>query len=70
MDPTPLGDANPSRILRKAMGSLDEVDGMVLLRRRSVVMRSPPRFVRGFFKSVLRFALQEASVAKSTGDEQ
>ena len=32
-------------------------------------MRSPPRFMRGFCKSVLRFALQKASAAKSTGDE-
>ena len=67
-DPAPL-DVNPNRVLREAMSSLDEVDGMVLLRRRAVVMRSPPRFMRGAYKSVLRFTLQ-ASAAKATGDEQ
>ena len=61
---------NPSRVLREAMGSLDEMDGMVLLRRRAVVMQSPPKFMRSAYKSVLRFALQEASAAKATGDEQ
>ena len=46
-DPTPLEDVNPNRVLREAMSSLDEVDGMVLLRRRAVVLRSLPRFMRG-----------------------
>ena len=69
-DPTPLEDVNPNRVLREAMSSLDEVDGIVLLRRRAVVMGCPPRFMRGACKSVLRFALQEASAAKASGDEQ
>ena len=70
LDPTSLEDVNPIRVLREAMSSLDEVDGMVLLRRRAVVMQSPPRFMRSAYKSVLRFALLEASAAKATGDEQ
>ena len=41
-DPTPLEGVNPSRVLREAMSSLDEVDGMVLLRHQVVVS---PRFM-------------------------
>ena len=33
-------------------------------------MRSPPAFMRGAYKSILRFALQEASEANAAHDEQ
>ena len=68
--PIPVADVNPTRVLREALRSLDGVDVMPLIRCRAVVMRSPPAFVRGAYKSILRFALQEASEANAAHNEQ
>ena len=45
--------------IRKAFRSLDEVDVAHLFRIRAVVMKSPPKFVRGAYCAAMRIALQE-----------
>ena len=69
-DAVPVEDITPSRALQDALIDLDEVDVMALVRCRVALMKSPPGFLRGVFKSVLRFALQEASAASATRDER
>ena len=47
-------------VMRAGFMSLDAVDFEDFFRRRAMVMKSVPRFLRGPFRSVLRIALQEA----------
>ena len=63
-------DIVPSRALREALISLDEVDVLAMFRTRAVVMKSPPMFLRGAYKSALRFVLQEARDATVAENEQ
>ena len=70
-DPVPVDDITPGRVLREALESFDGVDFSALIRCRAVVMKkSPPKFLRGAFKSVTRFALEEANVASRAHDER
>ena len=66
-DPTPVEDITPS--LEDGLRSLDDVDVSALFRCRAVVMKSHTRFLRGAFRSVIRFVLQEANVAVAAQDE-
>ena len=69
-DPGLVEDIAPSRAWREALISLDTVDVMAFVRCRAVVMKSPPGFLCGAVKSVLRFALQEASAATAARDDR
>ena len=63
-------DIAPSRVLREALGSFDDVDISGVMRSRAVVMKNPHHFLRGAFRSVLRFALQEANAATAAQNER
>ena len=52
--------ASAARAMRARFMSLDAVDFEDFFRRRAIVVKSVPRFLRGPFRSVLRIALQEA----------
>ena len=58
-----VGNIAPSRVWREALDSFDDVDISGMMRSRAVVMKTPPHFLRGAFRSVFRFALQEANAA-------
>ena len=50
------------------MQSLDELNLVVELSRRPSVMKSPPAFLRGAFRSALELAIQEAVQGCETVD--
>ena len=64
-----VGDIVPSRVLRE-LDSFDDVDISGVMRSRAVVMKNPPHFLRGAFRSVLRFAFQEANAATAAQNER
>ena len=69
-EPTLVEDVAPSRAWMDSLRSLDVVNVSALIRCRAIVMKSPPRFFRGTFRTVLRFALQEANAAVAAPDER
>ena len=58
----------PQRVLREAFASLDLVNVEEDFVTRACVMKSPPRFLQGAFRSALRIALSEADRARDTRD--
>ena len=60
MEPSFEDLAPAAGAMRTGFMSLDAVDFEDFFRRRAIVMKSVPRFLRGPFRSVLRIALQEA----------
>ena len=65
-----VADIAPSRVLREALDRFDDVDISGVMRSRAVVMKNPPHFLRGAFRSVLRFALQEGNAATAARNER
>ena len=53
---------------RRAMASLDEVDLESEFTTRACVMKTPPVFLRGMYRSAMRFALTEADRGREAGD--
>ena len=54
-----LEDVEVTRATQAAFLSLDSVDLTVMFKTRAKVMRSPPKFLRGAYKSAMRVALHE-----------
>ena len=54
-----LEDVEVTRATQAAFLSLDSVDLTVMFKTRANVMRSPPKFLRGAYKSAIRVALHE-----------
>ena len=57
-----------ARTVAVAMASLDMDDLREVFRRRAVVMRIVPMFLRGAFKAALRVALEERILGEVNGD--
>ena len=55
----PVEEVTISPVLRDALRYLDLVDVSNIFQRRASVMRSPPKFLCGAFRSAMRVALQE-----------
>ena len=55
----PVEEVTISAAIREALRSLDTVDVGNIFRRRASVMRTPPKFLCGAFRSALRVALHE-----------
>ena len=54
-----LEDVEVTKATQAAFLSLDSVDLTVMFKTRANVMRSPPKFLRGAYKSAIRVALHE-----------
>ena len=67
---TSAGHHARPRIEGGVLESVDEVDVSVLMRCRAVVMKFPQKFLRWAFRSVIRFASQEANAASMARDER
>ena len=68
-DPDPeIGDVRLSADTRAALRSLDDLNLVEELNRRPSVMKSPPAFLRGAFRSALKLAIQEAVQGGDIGD--
>ena len=61
---TEVGDVRLSADVMAALQSLDELNLVELLSRRPSVMKSPPAFLRGAFRSALKLAIQEGKVVR------
>ena len=64
-----IGDILVTRALRAAIACLDGVDFIVMFKTRAHVMKSPPKFLRGAYKSAMRVALREWEAGTEVGDE-
>ena len=61
-EPEPIREADHARVtpaIREGLRSLDHVDLVHLFSIRAVVMKSPPKFVRGAYRAAMRIALEE-----------
>ena len=58
----------PQRVLREAFASLDSVNVEEDFVTRACVMKSPPRFLQGAYRSAMRIALSEADRARDARD--
>ena len=54
---------------RAGFASLDRADLVSLFKSRASVMKSPPKFLRGAYRSALRVALTEADLGYAAGDD-
>ena len=66
----PVEDITPGCALRGGFGESRRSDVSALMRCRAVVMKFPQKFLRGAFRSVIRFASQEANAASMARDER
>ena len=57
------------RAVAVGMASLDRVNLHGIFRRRAVVMRTVPTFLKGAFTAALRVAFEECIAARAHGDE-
>ena len=57
------------RATRAGFASLDRADLVCLFKSRASVMKSPPKFLRGAYRSALRVALTEADLGHAVGDD-
>ena len=55
--------------IREGLASLDTVDMCHLFSMRAVVMKSPPKFLRGAYRSALRIALREICEGAAQHDQ-
>ena len=62
-------EARMTRAIQEALVSLDTVDMCHMFSVRAVVMKSPPKFLRGAYRAALRIALREICEGASMGDE-
>ena len=61
-EPEPIQEVDLARMsgaFRDALGGLDQIDVVHFFSVRAVVMKSPPKFVRGANSAAMRIALQE-----------
>ena len=61
-EPEPIQEADLARMsgaFRDALRRLDQIDVVHFFSVRAVVMKSPPKFVRGAHNAAMRIALQE-----------
>ena len=58
-----------SPAIREALVSLDHVDLVHMFPRRAILMKCPPQFLRGAYKSAMRLALTEFQESAQGGDE-
>ena len=54
-----VNDHRMSPAIREALVSLDHVDLVHMISRRAILMKCPPQFLRGAYKSAMRLALTE-----------
>ena len=64
-----IGDIVVIRAFRAAFICLDGVDLVVMFKTRAHVMKSPPKFLRGAYKSAMRVALREWEAGTEVGDD-
>ena len=62
-------EARMSRAISEGLVSLDTVDMGPLFSLRAVVMKSPPKFLRGAYRAAMRIALKEISAGATLSDE-
>ena len=68
VDPAPR-NLPITEAIRDALLSLDEIDLVPIFKRRPCLMKSPPNFLRGPYRSAMRFALTEVEAGHRVGDE-
>ena len=59
LEPEVMVDDIVGRAVREAIRGLDVLDISAIFSRRASVMRSPPKFLSGAFRSAMRVALNE-----------
>ena len=70
-DPHPVvGEVRESAAFREAFRSLGTVDIGRICSRRAAVMRSPPQFLRGAYRSAIRVAMKEIAYGVDHSDER
>ena len=55
--------------IRDALLSMDEIDLVPIFKRRPCLMKSPPNFLKGPYRSAMRLALTEVEAGHRVGDE-
>ena len=71
-EPEPIQEADPARMggaFRDALRGLDQIDVVHFFSVRAVVMKSPPKFVRGAYNAAMRIALQEIEAGFQSQNE-
>ena len=71
-EPEPIREADHARVtpaIREGLRSLDHVDLVHLFSIRAVVMKSPPKFVRGAYRAAMRIALEEIVLGHQAQNE-
>ena len=63
-----VDDCRMTPVIREALVSLD-VDLLRMFSRRTILMKCPPQFLRGTYKSALRMTLIEVQEAAQSRDE-
>ena len=66
---TPSSDTETVGGVSEAIRGLDALDISAIFSRRASVMRSPPKFLSGAFRSVMRVALHEIVTGAERHDE-
>ena len=72
-EPEPIQEADPARMsgaFRDALRGLDQIDVVHFFSVRAVVMKSPPKFVRGAYNVAMRIALQEIEAGFQSQNEE
>ena len=64
-----VDDIVVGRAVREAIRGLDALDISAIFSRRASVMRSPPKFLSGAFRSAMRVALHEIVTGAERHDE-
>ena len=64
----PIVDLSFGAAARAALQGLDDVDLEAEFCTRACVMKSPPTFLRGHYRSAMRFALSESDRARDRND--
>ena len=70
-DPGPrdVVDIHVTPAIREALLFLDEIDLVPIFKRRACIMKAPPTFLKGAYRSAMRLALSEAEAGHRAGDE-
>ena len=69
LEPDMVDDIVVGRAVREAIRGLDALDISSIFSRRASVMRSPPKFLSGAFRSAMRVALHEIVTGTERHDE-
>ena len=70
-DPGPrdVVDIHVTPAIREGLLSLDEIDLVPIFKRKACIMKAPPTFLKGAYRSAMRLALSEAEAGHRAGDE-